>query len=110
MLICHTLQDEDAKALKDSYAKAQQVAQAKAAEFDKVRDAARALNKELNDKSRLLKEQEAEVARLAVRVPLSQCLGQNSPIRMTLIRKLLTFEYQFLMPKPWKATCLMPQC
>lgn len=71
------LQDEEAKALKESYAKARQVAQNKAAEFDKVRDAARALNKELDDKARQLKEQEAEVARLAVSHVMNSMINQG---------------------------------
>jgi hypothetical protein len=57
-------QDKEAKALKEDYAKARQAAQEKAAAFDKVREAARALNKELEEKNKQLKDQEALVARL----------------------------------------------
>lgn len=92
--IC-ALQEDDAQALKDSYAKAQQVAKDKAAEFDRVRDAARALNKELNDKARLLKEQEAEVARLAV-----SCLMLQPPRHFAIcfVNDRKTFIY-------WKHFC-----
>ena len=60
------LQEAEAKRLKDDYAKARKIAEQKAADFDKVREAARGLNKELEDKANMLKIQEAQVAKLAV--------------------------------------------
>ena len=93
-------QEDDAKALKESYAKAQQVAEKKAAEFDKVRDAARALNKELNDKSRLLKEQEAEVARLAVNViSFAQSWNKVDRARQHISTSCLLLTHKSLIPR-----------
>lgn len=59
-------QEGEAKAAKDAYNEARKIAEQKAAEFDKVRDAARGLNQELEQKASLLKSQEAEVAKLEV--------------------------------------------
>ena len=87
-LSCLAVQDEQANAQKDSYANARKAAEDKAAEFDKVRDAARALNKELNEKSRLLKEQESEVTRLAVSFSATQfksILTSKAKLQMRLI-------------------------
>ena len=67
------MQEAEAKRLKDDYAKARQIAEQKAADFDKVREAARGLNKELEEKANMLKIQEAQVAELAVHFP-SFCL------------------------------------
>jgi len=64
------LQDKDAQAQKDNYAAARKAAQDMAADFDKVREAARALNKELEEKNKQLKDQQDLVARLAVPPPL----------------------------------------
>ena len=69
MICSRFLQDKDAQALKEDYAKARLAAQEKAAAFDKVREAARALNKELEAKNKELKDQEDLVARLAVCTP-----------------------------------------
>ncbi len=74
------MQDKEAKALKEDYAKARQAAQEKAAAFDKVREAARALNKELEEKNKQLKDQEALVARLGVN-PFTPPLLQNPQAR-----------------------------
>jgi hypothetical protein len=60
------MQDKDAQAQKEQYAAARKAAEQKAADFDKVREAARALNKELEEKNHQLKDQQAVVTRLAV--------------------------------------------
>ena len=73
------LQEAEAKKLKDDYANARKIAEQKAAEFDKVREAARGLNKELEDKANLLKIQEAHVAKLAVGcLPFTRLVRQEA--------------------------------
>ena len=87
------MQDKEAKAKTDAYAKAREVAQRKAADFDATRDAARSLNKELEQASLLLKQQEVEVARLSVSV----CHSTSLTVQLTRHISTLLQTHQGLM-------------
>jgi chromosome segregation ATPase len=82
-------QDKDAKALKENYAAARQAAQQKAADYDKVREAARALNKELEEKNKQLKDQQNVVDRLSNQ---QQEAAQKKTTIITTVKDLNTGE------------------